>query len=84
MKISSNHQLLDRISKHEVGIKYPSLIPCIAFNILIQRDKCIFNPEYSDHFDWWFRWDITKEGHEYWMNIAHTLPNTYPNHVDTY
>ena len=73
MKIHSNKQLLDTIRKHKVGIKYPELIPSIAFNILIQRDKCIFNPEYYDDFGWWFGWDLTKEGRDYWYNIAISL-----------
>ena len=70
MKIHSNKQLLDIIRNHEVGIKYPKLISRIAFNILIQKDTTIFDPEYYSDFNWWFHWSITREGHDYWYNIA--------------
>ena len=73
MKIHSNKQLLNLISKHEVGIKYPELISRIAFNILIQKDTSIFDPEYSSFFGRWFQWNITREGYDYWFNIVITL-----------
>ena len=73
MKIHSNKQLLNLISKHEVGIKYPELISRIAFNILIQKDTAVFDPTYSPHFDWWFQWSKSREGYDYWFNITHTL-----------
>ena len=73
MKIHSNKQLLDIIRKHEVGIKYPELISRIAFNILIQKDTAVFDPTYSPYFDWWFQWSKSREGYDYWFNIANTL-----------
>ena len=73
MKIHSNKQLLDTIRKHEVGIKYPELISRIAFNILIQKDTNMFDPEYSSIFGCWFQWSSTREGYDYWFNIASTL-----------
>ena len=73
MKISSNKQLLARIRNHEVGVRYPDLIPRIAFNILIQKDTAIFDPNYYPRFDWWFQWTISREGHDYWYEISCTL-----------
>ena len=73
MKIYSNHKLLHSIRKHEVGIKYPELISRIAFNILIQKDTTIFNPRSYHHFTWWFHWDTSREGYDYWNEIASTL-----------
>ena len=73
MQIKSNKYLLARISNHEVGIKYPNLIPRIAFIILIQDDNSIFNPVCYRHFSNWFYWANTKEGHDYWRWIAETL-----------
>ena len=73
MKISSNKQLLDIIRNHEVGVRYPDLIPRIAFNILIQKDTAIFDPNYYPRFDWWFRWTISREGYDYWSEISSTL-----------
>ena len=73
MKIHSNKQLLDAIRKHEVGIKYPELIPRIVLNIFIQKDTTIFNPNYYPRFDWWFTWVKSQEGHEYWYKISNTL-----------
>ena len=73
MKIHSNKQVLDIIRKHKVGIKYPELISRIAFNILIQKDTAVFDPTYSPRFDWWFTWSKSREGYDYWFNIASTL-----------
>ena len=42
MQIKSNKQLLSRIRNHEVGVRYPDLVPAIACNIVIQRDDSIF------------------------------------------
>ena len=76
MWIDSNKQLLNMIRRHEVGIKYPDLIPCIAFNILIQKDTTIFNPKSYHHFTWWFHWETFREGYDYWNEIAITLKVT--------
>ena len=76
MQIKSNKLLLARIRNHEVGIKYPDLIPRIAFNILIQKDNNIFNPKSYNHFTWWFHWATSKEGYDYWSAIANTLKVT--------
>ena len=73
MKIHSNKQLLNMIHNHEVGIKHPELISRIAFNILIQKDTAIFDPNYYPYFDWWFQWDESREGHAYWYDIANSL-----------
>ena len=73
MKIHSNKQLLDAIRKHEVGIKYPELIPRIVLNIFIQKDTTIFDPTFFSDFSWWFQWSSTREGYDYWFNIAITL-----------
>ena len=75
MKISSNKQLLDIIRNHEVGVRYPDLIPRIAFNILIQKDTTIYNPTYTyyPYFEWWFEWSKSREGYDYWSEIASTL-----------
>ena len=73
MKINSNKDLLDIISKNEVGIKYPDLIPRIAFNILIQKRNMIVIADYYYHFYCWFRWSATREGHAYWDEIDTTL-----------
>ena len=70
MKIHSNKELLDIIRNHKVGIKYPELIPRIALNILIQKDTSIFDPAYSSYFGQWFQWGNTREGYDYWFNIA--------------
>ena len=76
MQIKSNKHLLAKIRKHEVGIKYPDLIPRIAFNILIQKDTNIFNPKSYHHFTWWFHWGTSREGYDYWDAIAITLKVT--------
>ena len=73
MKIKSNKSLLARIRKHEVGIKYPDLIPRIAFNILIQKDNSIFNYNCYRRFSNWFYWAKTREGYDYWREIYKTL-----------
>ena len=73
MQIKSNKQLLDRIRNHEVGVRYPDLIPCIACNIVIQRDNSIFASSCYRHFSNWFYWANTKEGHDYWRGVAKTL-----------
>ena len=76
MQIKSNKHLLARIRNHEVGIKYPDLIPRIACNIVIQRDNSIFSPACYRRFTNWFYWAKTKEGHDYWDAIANTLKVT--------
>ena len=73
MQIKSNKRLLARIRNHEVGIKYPDLIPYIACNIVIQKDNSIFNPACYRCFSSWFYWEITREGHDYWRWINKTL-----------
>ena len=73
MKIKSNKRLLAKIRKHEVGIKYPDLIPRIAFNILIQKDNSIFNYNCYRRFSNWFYWSKTREGHDYWRQVSKTL-----------
>ena len=73
MQIKSNKRLLARISKHEVGVRYPNLIPYIACNIVIQKDNNIFIPDFYRHFSTWFHWANTKEGHEYWSEINRAL-----------
>ena len=73
MKIESNKRLLARIRKHEVGIKYPNLIPYIACNIVIQKDNSIFSYDCYSYFSFWFYWAKTKEGHDYWHEINKTL-----------
>ena len=73
MQIKSNKLLLARIRNHEVGIKYPDLIPRIAFNILIQRDNSIFEPGCYKRFSNWFLWVNTKEGYDYWHWVYKTL-----------
>ena len=78
MWIDSNKRLLNMIRRHEVGIKYPDLIPRIAFNILIQKDTAIFNTACYRCFSNWFYWAKTKEGHDYWRRINKTLsPEKY-------
>ena len=74
MKIKSNKHLLDKIRNHEVGIRYPNLIPYIACNIVTQRDDGIFNPACYWRFSNWFLWINTREGHDYWSRIYKTLP----------
>ena len=73
MQIKSNKCLLNLISKHEVGIRYPNLIPYIAYNIVIQRDNTIFDPEYYPIFLYWLYWRESREGHIYWAEIDKTL-----------
>ena len=73
MQIKSNKRLLARIRNHEVGVKYPDLIPCIAYNIIIQRDDSIFKSACYRRFSNWFYWANTKEGHDYWYQVAKTL-----------
>ena len=73
MKIKSNKRLLHLISKHEVGVRYPNLIPYIACNIVTQRDDSIFAPTCYRRFSNWFLWINTKEGHAYWHEIDKTL-----------
>ena len=73
MQIKSNKYLLARIRNHKVGIRYPDLIPCIAYNIIIQRDNSIFAPTCYRRFSNWFHWAATKEGHDYWRGVAETL-----------
>ena len=73
MQIKSNKRLLARIRNHEVGVKYPDLIPCIAYNIIIQRDYSIFKYNCYKRFSNWFYWANTKEGHDYWNKINRTL-----------
>ena len=75
MKIKSNKYLLARIRNHEVGIKYPDLIPAIACNIVIQRGDSIFNPTSYRHFSNWFYLVKAKEGYYYWYNINRDLIN---------
>ena len=73
MKIKSNKRLLHLIRNHEVGVRYPNLIPCIACNIVTQRDNNIFKPGCHHQFAGWFYWADTKEGHDYWHEIHKTL-----------
>ena len=73
MQIKSNKQLLARIRNHEVGVKYPNLIPYIACNIVIQRDDSIFSYSCYRYFANWFYWEITREGHDFWRKINSTL-----------
>ena len=73
MKIKSNKRLLARIRNHEVGVRYPDLIPCIAYNIITQRDDSIFKSACYRRFSNWFYWANTKEGHDYWDKINRDL-----------
>ena len=73
MQIKSNKYLLARIRNHEVGVRYPDLIPYIACNIVIQRDNSIFSPACYRRFANWFYWAKTKEGYDYWCQIYKTL-----------
>ena len=73
MQIKSNKRLLARIHNHEVGIRYPDLIPYIACNIVIQRDNSIFKPGCYRRFSNWFLWAKTREGIDYWREIDKTL-----------
>ena len=73
MKIKSNKRLLNLIRNHEVGVRYPNLIPYIACNIIIQRDNSIFKHGCYRYFSNWFYWANTKEGHDYWREINKTL-----------
>ena len=73
MQIKSNKRLLARIRNHEVGVRYPDLIPYIACNIVTQRDNSIFKPGCYRRFSNWFYWTNTKEGHAYWCWIDKTL-----------
>ena len=73
MKIYSNKQLLNLISNHEVGIKYPELIPRIMFNILIQQNISILDPNYYPSFKSWFYWPDSLEGYTYWATVNATL-----------
>ena len=73
MQIKSNKRLLARIRNHEVGVRYPNLIPYIACNIIIQRDNSIFKPTCYRRFSNWFYWANTREGHDYWRWIDKTL-----------
>ena len=75
MRIASNKHLLDLISKHAVGIKYPDLIPAIACNIVVQRDNSIFESYSYHNLGYWFFWDGTKEGYAFWDKINRTLIN---------
>ena len=73
MQIKSNKRLLARIRNHEVGVRYPNLIPYIACNIVTQRNDNIFRPDLYRHFSTWFLWINTREGNEYWCRINKTL-----------
>ena len=73
MQIKSNKLLLNRIRNHEVGIRYPNLIPYIACNIVTQRDNSIFKSACYRRFANWFYWAKTKEGHDYWCEVHRTL-----------
>ena len=73
MKIKSNKRLLARIRNHEVGVRYPDLIPYIACNIVIQKDDSIFKPACYRRFTNWFYWAKTREGHDYWREINKTV-----------
>ena len=73
MQIKSNKRLLAIIRNHEVGVRYPDLIPYIACNIVIQKDNSIFSHTFYRYFDYWFCWANTREGHDYWREINRTL-----------
>ena len=73
MKIKSNKLLLAKIRNHEVGIRYPDLIPYIACNIVIQRDNSIFASSCYRRFSNWFYWVESREGHIYWAGVNVTL-----------
>ena len=73
MQIKSNKRLLARIRNHEVGVRYPDLIPYIACNIVTQRDNSIFSPTCYRRFTNWFYWANTREGHDYWHRIDKAL-----------
>ena len=73
MQITSNKYLLARIRNHEVGVRYPNLIPYIACNIVIQKDNSIFSYDCYSYFSFWFYWAKTKEGYTYWSHIANTI-----------
>ena len=73
MRIKSNKRLLAKIRNHEVGVRYPDLIPYIACNVVAQRNNNIFKFACYRCFSNWFYWANTKEGHDYWYQIAKTL-----------
>ena len=73
MQIKSNKRLLARIRNHEVGVRYPDLIPYIACNIVIQKDDSIFSYSCYRRFSNWFYWAKTREGHDYWRGVDETL-----------
>ena len=73
MQIKSNKRLLAKIRNHEVGIRYPDLIPYIVCNIVIQGNNNIFDPARYRRFSNWFYWANTKEGHDYWRGVDKTL-----------
>ena len=73
MQIKSNKRLLARIRNHEVGVKYPDLIPYIACNIVIQKDNSIFSRNCYRCFANWFYWAKTREGHDFWCEINKAL-----------
>ena len=69
MQIKSNKRLLAKIRNHEVGIRYPDLIPYIACNIVVQRDNSIFSPACYRRFSNWFYWVESREGNIYWSKV---------------
>ena len=73
MQIKSNKCLLNLISKHNVEIMYPNLIPYIACNIVLKKDNTIFDPDYYPNFSNWFCWAESREGHIYWSEVNKTL-----------
>ena len=81
MRIKSNKRLLARISNHEVGVRYPDLIPYIACNIVAQRNNTIFKPNCYRRFSNWFYWANTREGHDFWRKIDKTLHTVYSENI---
>ena len=69
MQIHSNHQYLNEISNTRFATKYPQLVSiALVYVLLHKRTKYLMFD-----FHTWFPWGKTKEGWDYWINIARTL-----------
>ena len=69
MQIESNIEHLNKIKQSSLATKYPHLIStALTYTLLHRRTAHLNGPFYI-----WFPWWKTKEGNEYWVDIARNL-----------
>ena len=69
MQIKSNIEHLNKIKQTSLATQYPHLISAALTYVLLHRREAYL----SNVFYRWFPWNKTKEGVQYWADIAETL-----------